>query len=196
MASSSAAQDLIQKMRTTKAANDRTYPNYGRYRLRILNIGAKRGFKGLSGFIQMKVISAEPLSSFPENLPAEEPRTPNRVGETVNYTESDMENGKKGEGASARFKSALMKVFGETDESKADATLVAAVDEVQPGAFIDVDCEVFPKFLPANPPKYPTGKYLTGYRWTHVDPVADMARIDADRAAAKLTGTFVQALGG
>ncbi|WP_223645512.1 hypothetical protein [Corallococcus sp. EGB] len=149
------------------------YLKAGRYRLEVQSIRTKDGFKGLSAIAELKVVSAE------RTQPATEP---NRVGAVISYVENLSDVKKNGGG---RFKAFVMALAGAEEAELSLEQLAKFTGDLQAGAFLPIDCEVFPKVLPEKDGK--PGKVIEGYRWSTVTPTdAELSALDEKRAAAKL----------
>jgi hypothetical protein len=162
-----------------KAQAQREYLEPGKYRLEVQAIRARDGFKGLSAIAELKVVKSESTGQ----------GTPSPIDRTVSYVEVPIDTGKKGAAASGRFKAFLMKLVGVASEAELGESAIADfIDERQPGAFLLIDCEAWPKVLPPDPVRGLAGKTITSYRWHTVreEEQPDGAALNAKRTAAKL----------
>lgn len=148
------------------------YLRPGKYRLEVQSLKTRDGFKGLSAIAELKVLSAEKTH---ENEPT-------KPGQIVSYVENLSDAKKNGGG---RFKAFLMALAGASEEEMDLGMVAKYVGEKQPGAFLQVDVEVYPKQLPEKDGK--PGKVIEGYRWSTVEiDEAGLTALNAKRAAARL----------
>ncbi|WP_208729940.1 hypothetical protein [Corallococcus exercitus] len=129
----------LSRIVSAQAALGAQYLKAGRYRLEVQSIRTKDGFKGLSAIAELKVVSSERTQLATE---------PSRIGMVASYVEKLSEAKKNGGG---RFKAFVMALAGAEEKGDKHA-----------GAFLLIDCEVFPKTLPENDGK--PGKFVGGHR--------------------------------
>ncbi|WP_375757964.1 hypothetical protein [Corallococcus exercitus] len=168
----------LSRIVSAQAALGAQYLKAGRYRLEVQSIRTKDGFKGLSAIAELKVVSAE------RTQPTSEP---SRIGMVASYVENLSDAKKNGGG---RFKAFVMALAGAEEQELSLEQLAKFTGDKQAGAFLLIDCEVFPKTLPEKDGK--PGKVIEGYRWSTVSPTDDeLAAIEAKRAEAKLPALTV-----
>ncbi|WP_408890778.1 hypothetical protein ACJ2CR_10465 [Myxococcus faecalis] len=167
------SNSALARIATAQAAVGAQYLKAGRYRLEVQSIRTKDGFKGLSAIAEIKVVTSE------RTQPTTEPTRPGLV---ASYVENLSDSKKNGGG---RFKAFLMALAGAEEHEVTPDFIAKFTEEKQAGAFLLVDCDVFPKTLPEKDGR--PGKVIEGYRWSDVSPTdAELAAIEAKRAAAKL----------
>ncbi|AGC44559.1 hypothetical protein MYSTI_03247 [Myxococcus stipitatus DSM 14675] len=160
------------RIATAQAAVGAQYLRSGRYRLEVQSIRTKDGFKGLSAIAEVKVVTSERTQA----------TEPTRPGLVTSYVENLSDTKKNGGG---RFKAFLMALAGAEEHEVTPGFIAKFTEAKQAGAFLLVDCEVFPKTLPEKDGR--PGKVIEGYRWSNVSPTdAELAAIESKRATAKL----------
>ncbi|WP_141323176.1 hypothetical protein [Myxococcus sp. AB025B] len=163
----------LARIATSQATLAAQYLKAGRYRLEVQLIRTKDGFKGLSAIAEIKVVTSE------RTQPTTEPTRPGLV---ASYVENLSDSKKNGGG---RFKAFLMALAGAEEHDVTPDFIARFTEAKQAGAFLLVDCDVFPKTLPEKDGK--PGKVIEGCRWSNVSLTdTELAAIEAKRAAAKL----------
>ncbi|QDE98318.1 hypothetical protein [Myxococcus xanthus] len=163
----------LARIATAQATLGAQYLKAGRYRLEVQSIRTKDGFKGLSAIAEVKVVSSERTQANIE---------PTRPGLIASYVENVSDAKKNGGG---RFKAFLMALAGAEEHEVSQDFIAKFTEANQAGAFLLVDCDVFPKTLPEKEGR--PGKVIEGYRWSNVSLTdAELASIESKRVAAKL----------
>ncbi|NTX15499.1 hypothetical protein HUA76_32495 [Myxococcus sp. CA056] len=163
----------LARIATAQAALGAQYLKAGRYRLEVQSIRTKDGFKGLSAIAEVKVVTSERTQHNTE---------PTRPGLITSYVENLSDSKKNGGG---RFKAFLMALAGAEEHEVSPDFIAKFTEAKQAGAFLLVDCDVFPKTLPEKDGR--PGKVIEGYRWSNVSPTdTELAAIESKRASAKL----------
>ncbi|WP_408888703.1 hypothetical protein ACJ2CR_29470 [Myxococcus faecalis] len=163
------SNSVLARISTAQAAIGAQYLKAGRYRLEVQSIRTKDGFKGLSAIAEVKVVTSE------RTQPHTESTRPGLI--------ASRSNTKKNGGG--RFKAFLRALAGAEEHEVTPDLLAKFTEAKQPGAFLLVDGDVFPKTLLEKDGR--PGKVIKGYSWSDVSPTGvELAAIETKRAAAKL----------